>query len=254
MTNFVRTLLGLLTVLSAGPAGAGTFVEDFEDYSEGGAFANVLQPGSNPVKGWWSESYYSKPDEAGASVVIVSPMEDGPGGGRCMQLWGLNDTPRVSNYFGPHEHEGVSYEGSVGQPLIGSGNRLQWDAFSSAGQYLTFQILDPSGPVLSVSIKPDGLWVNGANLGTDALGTSEAAWRRFEIANLDVGAGTFDLKVSVWDRGTGNFKECQSDAGLVFQPREAPGALQSFAAFFDGITGGHEAVLIDNFQVVSPDP
>lgn len=156
--------------------------------------------------------------------------------------------PRIYNYFGDKSTLGVV--GSVGQNLTGAGISISWDVLiTDYTRQPKWEIRSGEVNAIDFQVRWDTKelrYYNGSSY-VDGTGYKfiNNVWYRFELSNIDVTNGKWDLDVLAWDTQAGEASVVVSLSNVSFF--NSVSSLEHFRMFSNS-SSAHD-FYIDNFKV-----
>ncbi len=245
----IMAAAAITACLTAGAANGAYFSDTFEGYDLG----TISAVGN--ANGWYTTNIT---DTKYVNVVSGNSPFGAAGDSQRVQIGrtGTSDVnqPRLHNYFA--DNLGLGVTGSVGSNLTGNGLSLSWDALvTSFTQQPKWEIYNNAGvEAIEFQVRYDTKRLRYFDGTTQVDVTTgyqfvDNVWYHFEVSNIDVENGKWDLDVFAWDAlsGTGINVISLSDLGF----RNTSTSLNYFRMHSNSASAHN--FHLDNFQIV-PEP
>ncbi len=242
-------MAAVIVIAVAISASAVNFTDNFEGYDLG-----AISPGGS-ANGWYTTNL----DATKYTNVVEGNSPFGATGDNQRVLIGKTGStdinpPRLHNYFADNATFGVT--GSVGSNLTGSGLSVSWDfSATNFAQQPQWEIYNNAGlAAIDFQVRWNTKQLRYFDGTTQVDVTTgyqfvDNVWYHFEVSNIDVENGSWDLDIFAWDAQSSTGINVVSLSDLGFRNNST--SLNYFRTHSNSQSA--HTLYLDNFQVV-PEP
>jgi hypothetical protein len=253
MMEKIKVLMAVAAITACLTAGVVQAAPMFADNFEGYSLGTISTVGNE--NGWYATNIT---DTKYVDVVTGNSPFGQDGDSQRVQIGRTgsidSNQPRLHNYFA--DNAGLGVTGSVGSNLTGSGVAVSWDALiTSYNQQPKWEIFNNAGvAVIDFQVRYNTKQLRYFDGTTQVDVTTgyqfvDNVWYHFEISNIDVENGKWDLNIFAWDAQSGTGIKVVSLSDLGFYSGST--SLNHFRMHSHSQSAHN--LYIDNFQVV-PEP